>query len=111
MLRSKGAAGVDVLRAANGGFSDEAAPQMREMFEREITVDAYPYPREHGEQHFTEGPHQDVNASRSASTTSARASGNPGPRPDGPRDGGTHRTVRSAPSRVEREGERCAAAF
>jgi AcrR family transcriptional regulator len=50
------------LWAAAHTFSDEAASRMKETFEREITADAYPYLREHGEQHFTEGPHQDVNA-------------------------------------------------
>ena len=43
-------------------FSDEDASRMMEVFEREITVETYPHLREHGEQHFTEGPHHDVSA-------------------------------------------------
>jgi hypothetical protein len=35
---------------------------MMAAFERTITADEYPYLREHGEQHFAEGPHQDVSA-------------------------------------------------
>jgi hypothetical protein len=35
---------------------------MAEAFERAITPEEYPYLREHGEQHFAEGPHHDVSA-------------------------------------------------
>jgi hypothetical protein len=35
---------------------------MMAAFERSITADEYPYLREHGEQHFTEGPHHEVSA-------------------------------------------------
>jgi AcrR family transcriptional regulator len=41
------------------------ATQMSDMaaaFERMIPADEYPYLREHGEQHFTEGPHREVSA-------------------------------------------------
>jgi AcrR family transcriptional regulator len=43
-------------------FTDKDTSKMMEAFEREITVEAYPYLREHGEQHLTEGPHKDVSA-------------------------------------------------
>jgi AcrR family transcriptional regulator len=43
-------------------FSDEEATDMMAAFERTITVEDYPYLREHGEQHFAEGPHHDVSA-------------------------------------------------
>jgi AcrR family transcriptional regulator len=43
-------------------FSDEEASDMMAAFERTITVEDYPYLREHGEQHFAEGPHHDVSA-------------------------------------------------
>src|SRR3954469_17171359 len=43
-------------------FTAEQAAKLASAFEREITVEAYPYLREHGEQHFTEGPHRDVSA-------------------------------------------------
>jgi AcrR family transcriptional regulator len=43
-------------------FSEEDVSEMRAMFERRITPDEYPYLREHGEQHFVEGPHHDVSA-------------------------------------------------
>jgi hypothetical protein len=35
---------------------------MRKLFDRVITEDAYPHLREHGEQHFAEGPHRHVSA-------------------------------------------------
>jgi AcrR family transcriptional regulator len=43
-------------------FSDEDASQMMAAFERLITPAEYPYLREHGEQHFAEGPHREVSA-------------------------------------------------
>jgi AcrR family transcriptional regulator len=43
-------------------FSDEDASKMMATFEREITPETYPYLREHGEQHFTEGSHREVSA-------------------------------------------------
>jgi AcrR family transcriptional regulator len=43
-------------------FSDEDASQMMAAFERVITPAEYPYLREHGEQHFAEGPHREVSA-------------------------------------------------
>jgi AcrR family transcriptional regulator len=43
-------------------FSDEDASRMAASFDRLIPVEEYPYLREHGEQHFSEGPHHDVSA-------------------------------------------------
>jgi AcrR family transcriptional regulator len=43
-------------------FSDEDASKVAAAFERMITVDEFPYLREHGEQHFAEGPHHEVSA-------------------------------------------------
>src|SRR3954465_5196757 len=50
------------LWEASHSFSDEDEAEMAEMFQRSITPEEYPYLREHGEQHFAEGPHQDVSA-------------------------------------------------
>ena len=50
------------LWEASHSFSDEDAAEMAEVFQRSITPEEYPYLREHGEQHFAEGPHQDVSA-------------------------------------------------
>jgi AcrR family transcriptional regulator len=38
------------------------ADAMRKLFDRVITHEAYPHLREHGEQHFAEGPHRHVSA-------------------------------------------------
>jgi AcrR family transcriptional regulator len=43
-------------------YTDEEVSNFVERFARTITPDAYPYLHEHGEQHFSEGPHQDVSA-------------------------------------------------
>jgi AcrR family transcriptional regulator len=43
-------------------FGDQDASAMKAAFERMITPEDYPYLREHGEQHFAEGPHHDVSA-------------------------------------------------
>src|SRR3954447_19715050 len=43
-------------------FTAEQAAKLASASEREITVEAYSYLREHGEQHFAEGPHRDVSA-------------------------------------------------
>src|SRR3954471_1105474 len=43
-------------------FSDEEESEMQELFEKVITVDAFPYLSEHGHQHMTEGPHHKVSA-------------------------------------------------
>jgi AcrR family transcriptional regulator len=43
-------------------FSDEAAAEMKASFDRLIPAEEFPHLREHGEQHFAEGPHQDVSA-------------------------------------------------
>jgi AcrR family transcriptional regulator len=43
-------------------YTAEEASEMAAMFERSITADDYPYLREHGEQHFAEGPHREVSA-------------------------------------------------
>ena len=50
------------LWEASHSYSDADASEMIAAFERTITADEYPYLREHGEQHFAEGPHQDVSA-------------------------------------------------
>jgi len=50
------------LWEASHSYSDADASEMMTAFERTITADEYPYLREHGEQHFAEGPHQDVSA-------------------------------------------------
>ena len=50
------------LWEASHSYSDADASEMMAAFERTITADEYPYLREHGEQHFAEGPHQDVSA-------------------------------------------------
>jgi len=43
-------------------FSDQDTAEMMEALERVVTPEEYPYLREHGEQHFAEGPHHDVSA-------------------------------------------------
>jgi AcrR family transcriptional regulator len=53
--------GFSVWETAHS-FSDEEASDMMATFERVISVDEYPHLREHGEQHFAEGPHHDVSA-------------------------------------------------
>jgi AcrR family transcriptional regulator len=50
------------LWEASHSYSDADASEMMAAFERTITADEYPYLREHGEQHFAEGPHHDVSA-------------------------------------------------
>jgi AcrR family transcriptional regulator len=50
------------LWEASHSYSDEDAEEMMASFEQTITPDEYPYLREHGEQHFAEGPHHDVSA-------------------------------------------------
>jgi AcrR family transcriptional regulator len=43
-------------------FSEEEESEMQELFEKVITVEAFPYLCEHGHQHMSEGPHRDVSA-------------------------------------------------
>jgi AcrR family transcriptional regulator len=50
------------LWEASHTFTEAEVAQMAETFEHVITADAYPYLREHGEQHAAEGPHHEVNA-------------------------------------------------
>ncbi len=50
------------LWEASHSYSDEDAEEMMASFEQTITPYEYPYLREHGEQHFAEGPHHDVSA-------------------------------------------------
>jgi AcrR family transcriptional regulator len=50
------------LWEASHSFSDEDAAEMAEAFQRSVKPEEYPYLREHGEQHFADGPHQDVSA-------------------------------------------------
>jgi AcrR family transcriptional regulator len=43
-------------------FTEKQVAEMSAIFEDLITPERFPYLREHGMQHFDEGPHQDVNA-------------------------------------------------
>jgi AcrR family transcriptional regulator len=43
-------------------FTEQDEAEMAEAFDRVISPEEYPYLREHGEQHFAEGPHHDVSA-------------------------------------------------
>ncbi|MDX6414461.1 MAG: hypothetical protein QOG06_327 [Gaiellaceae bacterium] len=43
-------------------FSDEDAAEMKDSFDRIVPAAEFPHLREHGEQHFADGPHQDVSA-------------------------------------------------
>jgi AcrR family transcriptional regulator len=43
-------------------FTEEQAVGMRAAFDEVIPAGDYPYLHEHGEQHFSEGPHRDVSA-------------------------------------------------
>jgi AcrR family transcriptional regulator len=43
-------------------FTEEQTTQMAAAFADEVTLEEFPYLREHGEQHFTEGPHREVSA-------------------------------------------------
>ena len=43
-------------------FTDEQVEEMSALFEDLITPERFPYLREHGKQHYDEGPHQDANA-------------------------------------------------
>ena len=53
--------GFSLWEAAHS-FSDEDASELAASLDRLIPVEEYPYLREHGEQHFSEGPHHDVSA-------------------------------------------------
>jgi AcrR family transcriptional regulator len=50
------------LWEASHTFSEEDVAEMSAVFENVITPEQFPYLREHGQQHFDEGPHHDVNA-------------------------------------------------
>jgi AcrR family transcriptional regulator len=50
------------LWEASHTFSEEETANMTAAFDRLITAEEYPYLREHGEQHFAEGPHHEVSA-------------------------------------------------
>ena len=43
-------------------YTPVGAEEMRKLFDRIVTEEAYPHLREHGEQHFAEGPHREVSA-------------------------------------------------
>jgi AcrR family transcriptional regulator len=43
-------------------FTEQDEAEMAEAFDRVISPEEYPYLREHGEQHFADGPHHDVSA-------------------------------------------------
>jgi AcrR family transcriptional regulator len=42
--------------------AEQEVPDMRAAFERIVSAEEYPHLREHGDQHFAEGPHRDVSA-------------------------------------------------
>jgi AcrR family transcriptional regulator len=50
------------LWQANHSYNAVQVSDMTAAFARMIPVDVYPYLHEHGEQHFTEGPHRGVDA-------------------------------------------------
>jgi AcrR family transcriptional regulator len=50
------------LWEASHSFTEQDEAEMAEAFDRVISPEEYPYLREHGEQHFAEGPHHDVSA-------------------------------------------------
>jgi AcrR family transcriptional regulator len=50
------------LWEASHTFTEQDEAEMAEAFDRVIRPEEYPYLREHGEQHFAEGPHHDVSA-------------------------------------------------
>jgi AcrR family transcriptional regulator len=50
------------LWEASHTFTEQDEAEMAEAFDRVISPEEYPYLREHGEQHFAEGPHHDVSA-------------------------------------------------
>ena len=50
------------LWQASHSYNAAQVADMAAEFERMIPVDVYPYLHEHGEQHFTEGPHREVSA-------------------------------------------------
>jgi AcrR family transcriptional regulator len=43
-------------------YTAEEAASLAARFEQTITADVYPYLHEHGQQHFSEGPHREVSA-------------------------------------------------
>jgi AcrR family transcriptional regulator len=50
------------LWEASHTFTEQDEAEMAEAFDRVISPEEYPYLREHGEQHFADGPHHDVSA-------------------------------------------------
>ena len=50
------------LWEASHSYSDTEASEMKAAFEQSITAGEFPYLREHGEQHFADGPHRAVSA-------------------------------------------------
>jgi AcrR family transcriptional regulator len=50
------------LWQANHSYNAMQVSNMAAEFERMIPVDLFPYLHEHGQQHFSEGPHRDVSA-------------------------------------------------
>jgi len=47
---------------ADHTYSEDQTSAMAEVFSATIDADTYPHLMEHGEQHFSDGPHQDVSA-------------------------------------------------
>jgi AcrR family transcriptional regulator len=43
-------------------YTPQDAADLAQQFDKLIPAEVYPYLREHGEQHFAEGPHRDVSA-------------------------------------------------
>jgi AcrR family transcriptional regulator len=54
--------GFSQWETAHSSYTPSEDIKMRELFDSIITADAYPHLREHGEQHFAEGPHRHVSA-------------------------------------------------
>jgi AcrR family transcriptional regulator len=54
--------GFSLWEISHSSYTPSDEVDMREMFDRVITVEAYPDLREHGLQHFAEGAHRHVSA-------------------------------------------------
>jgi AcrR family transcriptional regulator len=54
--------GFSLWEISHSSYTPSDEVDMREMFDNVITVEAYPDLREHGLQHFAEGPHRHVSA-------------------------------------------------
>ena len=54
--------GFSQWETSHSSYSPSDEIKLRELFEHVITEEAYPHLREHGQQHFAQGPHRDVSA-------------------------------------------------